>query len=222
MDSINNRTDFRQRFIEFTLAREALRFGRFETKAGRQSPYFFNAGSFNDGASLLELGQFYAQAIIESQLAFDMLFGPAYKGIPLAVATAIALARTGRNHSFAFNRKESKDHGEGGDLVGAPLKGRVLIIDDVITAGTAARESVDIIRRAGAIPAGMIIALDRMERGTSTPLSAVEEVQEKYRVPVVPIACLDDLLTFLDAHPNLDTHRRAIYEYRSRYGVVNK
>ena len=158
--------DFRQEFIEFALAQNVLRFGEFKTKAGRLSPYFFNAGLFNDGAALDRLSQFYAKAIMASGVEIDMLFGPAYKGIPLVAVSALALAQAGRNLPFAFNRKEAKDHGEGGNIIGAPLAGRVLIIDDVISAGTSVRESVDIIRAAGATPCGVVIALDRMERGT--------------------------------------------------------
>jgi orotate phosphoribosyltransferase len=166
-------TEFRQDFIRFALAQKVLCFGEFKTKAGRLSPYFFNAGLFNDGESLRALGQFYAKAITASGIDFDVLFGPAYKGIPLVSATAIALAESGRRVPFCFNRKEAKDHGEGGSIVGAPLSGRVLIIDDVISAGTSVRESVEIIRGAGALPCGVVIALDRMERGAGA-LSAVQ------------------------------------------------
>jgi orotate phosphoribosyltransferase len=209
---------FRQDFIAFALAQDVLRFGEFRTKAGRLSPYFFNAGLFNDGASLGRLAEFYARAIAESGVAFDMLFGPAYKGIPLAAATAVALARTGRNVPFAFNRKEAKDHGEGGTLIGAPLAGRVLIIDDVISAGTSVRESVELIRSAGATPAGVAIALDRMERGTGTR-SAVQEVEADYAMPVVSIASLADLLGYLEGRPGFSAHRDAVARYREQYGV---
>ncbi|MDR3222032.1 MAG: orotate phosphoribosyltransferase, partial [Candidatus Accumulibacter sp.] len=175
--------DFRQEFIDFALAQNVLRFGEFTTKAGRLSPYFFNAGLFNDGAALDRLSQFYAKAIVDSGIAVDMLYGPAYKGIPLVSATAVSLARAGRNLPFAFNRKEAKDHGEGGSTIGAPLAGSVLIVDDVITAGASVRESVEIIRAAGAAPRGVIVALDRMERGTGA-LSAVQEVEQDHGLQV--------------------------------------
>jgi orotate phosphoribosyltransferase len=210
--------DFRRAFIEFALEQEVLCFGEFTTKAGRQSPYFFNAGLFNDGHSLRQLGEFYALAILQSGIEFDMLFGPAYKGIPLASSVAIALAGQGRNVPFCFNRKEAKDHGEGGLTVGAPLQGRVLIIDDVISAGTSVRESVDTIRSAGAGLAGVCIALDRMERGTST-LSATQEVHKTYGIPVISIACLSDLIGFVTERPALAQHLPLIQTYRDRYGV---
>jgi orotate phosphoribosyltransferase len=182
------------------------------------SPYFFNAGLFDDGDSIGRLAEFYATAITRSGVGFDMLFGPAYKGIPLAATTAVALARAGRNVPFAFNRKEAKDHGEGGTLIGAPLKGRVLIIDDVISAGTSVRESVELIRAAGATPAAVAIALDRMERGTGTR-SAVQEVEADYGLPVVSIASLKDLLGYLDGRPDFSAHRAAVARYREQYGV---
>lgn len=210
--------DFSRDFIRFACERAALRFGEFKTKAGRLSPYFFNAGSFDDGASLARLCDFYARAILASGLGFDILFGPAYKGIPLVAGTAMALAQKGRNAPFCFNRKEAKDHGEGGLLVGAPLQGRVLIIDDVISAGTSVRESVDIIRAAGARPAGVVIALDRMERGT-TALSAVQEVEQSFAVPVISVACLDDLIGYLGASPELQQNLDAVRRYRAEYGV---
>jgi len=210
--------DFRQEFIEFAVACKVLRFGEFTTKAGRQSPYFFNAGLFNDGASLGRLAGFYAKAAQTGGVAFDMLFGPAYKGIPLVAAIAIALAADGKNYPFAFNRKEAKDHGEGGNIVGAPLAGRVLIVDDVISAGTSVRESVELIRAAGATPAGVLIALDRQERGQGE-LSAVQEVQRDYGIPVVAVAGLRDLMTYLGNHPEFDAHRAAVALYRERYGV---
>ncbi|MDR1709614.1 MAG: orotate phosphoribosyltransferase [Candidatus Accumulibacter sp.] len=211
--------DFHQEFIEFALAREGvLRFGEFKTKAGRLSPYFFNAGLFNDGASLDRLSQFYAKAILASGLAVDMLFGPAYKGIPLVAATALALARAGRNLPFAFNRKEAKDHGEGGDIVGAPLAGRVLIVDDVITAGTSVRESAAIIRAAGAAPVGLVIAFDRMERGSGA-LSAVQEAERDYGLTVISVAALTDLLAFLKPRPGFAENEAAIARYREEYGV---
>ena len=211
--------DFRQEFIEFALAQNVLRFGEFKTKAGRLSPYFFNAGLFNDGAALDRLSQFYAKAIQASGIAIDMLYGPAYKGIPLVSITALALARAGRNLPFAFNRKEAKDHGEGGNIIGTPLAGRVLIIDDVISAGTSVRESVEIIREAGATPAGVVIALDRMERGTGD-LSAVQEVQRDYGIPVVAVATLDDLMAFLRQRPDFSEYEAAVARYRQNYGAA--
>ena len=217
--------NLRQQFIAFSVDAGVLRFGEFITKAGRTSPYFFNAGLFNDGATLGRLADFYAQTLIDSGVEFDMLFGPAYKGITLASATAVALAAKGRNVPFAYNRKEAKDHGEGGTIVGAPLKGRVVIIDDVISAGTSVRESVDLIRAAGATPAAVLIALDRMERsgadGALSANSAVQEVGAAYNMPVVSIANLDDLLRFISAGGNaeLTKHRDAVAAYRQRYGV---
>ena len=211
--------NFRQEFIEFALARNVLRFGEFKTKAGRLSPYFFNAGLFNDGDTLDRLGQFYARTIMASGIPVDSLFGPAYKGIPLVAATTIALARQGRNLPLSFNRKEAKDHGEGGIMVGAPLAGRVLIVDDVISAGTSVRESVEIIRAAGATPCGVLIALDRMERG-SGDLSAVQEVERDYGIPVVAVANLDDLMDFLHEHQDFKAHEAAVAAYRQAYGVA--
>lgn len=210
--------DSRQQFIRFAVQEQVLRFGEFTTKAGRQSPYFFNAGLFNHGASLLALSRFYAEAITASGLEFDMLFGPAYKGITLAGGMAMALAEKGRDIPFAFNRKEAKDHGEGGTLIGAPLVGRVLIIDDVISAGTSVRESVQLIRAAGAEPAGVAIALDRMERGQGS-LSAVQEVARDFGIPVIAIATLNDLLTFLADAPDLAENRTRVAAYREQYGV---
>ena len=206
-------------FIAFACQLGVLRFGEFTTKAGRLSPYFFNAGLFNDGASLGRLAGFYALAIESSQIGFDVLFGPAYKGIPLVAATAVAMAAGGRNLPFAFNRKEAKDHGEGGTLIGAPLQGRVLIVDDVISAGTSIRESVDLIRRAGAEPAGVVIALDRQERG-SGHLSAVQEVEHSYGIPVIAVATLADLIDYLAGHPDLERNLEAVRRYREAYGVV--
>ena len=211
-------TDFRQEFLEFALAREVLRFGEFVTKAGRRSPYFFNAGLFSDGASLGRLGEFYAEALLASRIECDQLFGPAYKGITLAATTAIALAAKGHNLPFSFNRKEAKDHGEGGTLVGAALRGRVMIVDDVITAGTSVRESVAAIRAEGARPAGVLIALDRMERGQGET-SAVQDVRDAFGIPVISIATLDDVMTFINAHPALGEQRAAITAYRERYGT---
>ncbi|MBP9714493.1 MAG: orotate phosphoribosyltransferase [Sterolibacterium sp.] len=204
--------------MEFACQRGVLRFGEFKTKSGRLSPYFFNAGLFDDGDALAKLCTFYARTLLASKLEFDVLFGPAYKGIPLAAGTAMALAQQGRNTPFCFNRKEAKDHGEGGVLVGAPLKGRVLIIDDVITAGTSVRESVDIIKAAGAIPAGVVIALDRMECGNGD-LSAVQEVKVNYGIPVLAIANLTDLINYLRGHPELQAHLAAVKAYRTQYGV---
>lgn len=208
-------------FLNFALQQNVLKFGEFTTKANRQSPYFFNAGLFQDGASTLQLAKFYAQAILESKVAFDMLFGPAYKGIILAAATAMMLAEQGRNVPFAYNRKEAKDHGEGGTLVGAPLQGKVLIIDDVISAGTSVRESVQLIETAGAQVAGVIIALDRMEKGTGE-LSAVQEVQQQYGLPVVAIANLMDLFALLEQQQSQDLADfvAPMRAYRARYGVA--
>ena len=210
-----------QEFLKFALQQNVLKFGEFTTKAGRQSPYFFNAGLFNDGASTLQLARFYAQAIINSGIEFDMLFGPAYKGIILAAATAMMLAEKGINVPFAYNRKEAKDHGEGGTLVGAPLKGRVLIIDDVISAGTSVRESVRLIEQEGAEPAAVTIALDRMEKGVGA-LSAVQEVEQQYQLPVIAIANLLDLFALLEQNKSADWVRylEPLQAYRQRYGVA--
>ena len=221
----------RQQFIEFALHSGVLRFGEFTTKAGRKSPYFFNAGLFCRGALLGQLARFYAQTLLEARAAgrvqFDMLFGPAYKGITLAAATAIALAELGADVPFAFNRKEAKDHGEGGMLVGAPLTGRVVVVDDVITAGTSVRESVELIRQAGARPAGVLIAIDRMERAGNDEAmsahSAVQEVEKLYGMPVIAIANLNDLLAFIDSGSELAVqaapYREAMLAYRRRYGA---
>ncbi len=223
-DILNN---LRQQFIEFAVSAGVLKFGEFVTKAGRTSPYFFNAGLFNDGANLGKLADFYAQTLLDSGVEFDMLFGPAYKGITLASATAVALAAKGRNVPFAFNRKEAKDHGEGGTIVGAKLQGRVVIIDDVISAGTSVRESVELIRAAGATPCAVLIALDRMERaGKDDALSAhsaVQEVSQLYNMPVVSIGNLADLMEFISkagADPQLAQYKEAIAAYRQRYGVA--
>jgi orotate phosphoribosyltransferase len=210
--------NFRQEFIEFALARGVLCFGEFKTKAGRLSPYFFNAGLFNDGEALRKLGQFYAKAIVAADPAFDMLFGPAYKGIPLVSATAVALAEIGRNMPFCFNRKEAKDHGEGGMTVGAPLAGRVLIVDDVVSAGTSVRESVQIIRAAGAAPCGVVIALDRMERGSGSQ-SAAQEVRSQFGIPLISIATLEDLTVYLGACADMARQLQAVERYRKQYGV---
>jgi orotate phosphoribosyltransferase len=211
-------TDFRRDFIQFAVDSQVLCFGDFITKAGRASPYFFNAGLFSDGTSVGELARFYAQAALASGVQFDVLFGPAYKGIVLASATAVALANAGHNVPFVFNRKEAKDHGEGGVLVGAPLKGRVMIIDDVISAGTSVRESVKIIRDAGAEPAGVLIALDRMERGQGA-LSAVQEVEQSVGIPVIPIASLQDLLAFLAEQEGMTDNLARVQNYRNQYGI---
>jgi orotate phosphoribosyltransferase len=211
--------DYQRDFIEFALRVGVLRFGEFTLKSGRQSPYFFNAGLFNSGGALARLGRFYAQAIVDSGISFDVLFGPAYKGIPLAAVTAAALYdHHGRDVAYAFNRKEAKDHGEGGVIVGHPLEGRVLIIDDVITAGTAIRESVDLIRALGAEPAGVVIALDREERGR-TELSAVQEVRTQFGVPVAAIVRLRELVAYLAGQADAVAQLGAIEAYRARYGV---
>jgi orotate phosphoribosyltransferase len=212
-------SDFRQEFLAFALAKKVLCFGEFKTKAGRLSPYFFNAGLFNDGDSLRRLGEFYAKAITAAGIAFDMLFGPAYKGIPLVAATAAALAAEGRNVPFCFNRKEEKDHGEGGVTVGAPLGGQVLIVDDVISAGTSVAESVRIITAAGARACAVVIALDRMERGKGTE-SAVQEVRREFDIAVISIANLDDLMKFLGRDPAMAQQLLAVERYRRQYGVT--
>jgi len=212
--------NFRQDFIRFAVQKKVLCFGEFQTKAGRLSPYFFNAGLFNDGVALRNLSQFYAQAILASGLPFDMLFGPAYKGIPLVAGAAIALAEQGRNVPYCYNRKEAKDHGEGGTTVGAKLQGRVLIIDDVISAGTSVRESIELIRASGAESCGVVIALDRMERGQGE-LSAAQEVQRNYGIPVISIATLNDLLGYLQGEAGMRRSLSAIQSYRDRYGVKN-
>ena len=216
-----------QDFVAFAVDCGVLRFGSFTTKAGRQSPYFFNAGLFNDGAMLGRLAQFYAQRILDSGIRFDMLFGPAYKGIPLVAAVAVELARLGRNLPFAYNRKEAKDHGEGGSLVGAPLQGRVLIVDDVMSAGTAVRESIALIQAAGATPSAVAVALDRQEmateNGQDVPYSAVQYVRRELGMDVCAIASLDDLLGYLQqpqhASAELQASHAQVLAYRERYGV---
>jgi orotate phosphoribosyltransferase len=214
-----------QDFVQFSVESGVLRFGSFKTKAGRMSPYFFNAGLFDDGAKLGRLAQFYAQRILASGIEFDMIFGPAYKGIPLAAAVAIELARLGRNVPYAYNRKEAKDHGEGGTLVGAPVQGRVLIVDDVMSAGTAARESIAIIRAAGATPHAVAIALDRQEKATENGQdvdhSAVQYVRHQLGMQVCAIARLADLLQYLSARPGgeIADHHARVLAYRQRYGV---
>ena len=212
-------TRFRQDFLSFALARDVLRFGQFVTKAGRKTPYFFNAGLFNDGESLRRLGGFYAEAYLASGVVCDQLFGPAYKGITLAAATAIALAEKGHNLPYSFNRKEAKDHGEGGVIVGAALKGRVIIVDDVITDGGAKREAIELIRGHGASPAGILIAFDRMERGRGER-SAVQELTREFGLPVIAIATLDDLLAFLAARPDLEARAAEVAAYREQYGAA--
>jgi orotate phosphoribosyltransferase len=212
-------TDFRQQFLAFALARGVLRFGEFVTKAGRRTPYFFNAGLFDDGDALRRLGQFYAEALLASRVPCDQLFGPAYKGITLAAATAIALAEKGHNLPFSYNRKEAKDHGEGGTIVGAKLAGRVMIVDDVITDGGAKREAIDLIRAEGATPAGVLIAFDRMEKGRGE-LSAVQELARDYGLPVIAIATLDDLIRFIAAEPKLSPRLVEVEAYRAAYGAA--
>ena len=219
-----------QEFVQFSLDCGVLKFGEFKTKAGRMSPYFFNAGLFDDGAKLGKLAGFYAQCIVNSGIEFDMIFGPAYKGIPLGAAVSIELARLGKNVPFAYNRKEAKDHGEGGSLVGAPLKGRVLIVDDVMSAGTAARESIALIKAAGATPHAVAIALDRQEMATEkqadgstkdVPYSAVQYVREQLGMSVCTIAKLEDLLAYLGKQPGnaMGEHLARTQAYRERYGV---
>ncbi|MCO5104757.1 MAG: orotate phosphoribosyltransferase [Burkholderiaceae bacterium] len=214
-----------QEFVRFAVQAGVLGFGQFKTKAGRMSPYFFNAGLFHDGAALGRLAQFYAKALLDSGIGFDMVFGPAYKGIPLAATLAVELARQGRNVAFAYNRKEAKDHGEGGTLVGAPLAGRVLIVDDVMSAGTAARESIALIRQAGATPHAMLIALDRQEKATEdgqdVDYSAVQYVRRTLGLEVCAIATLADLLLYLSQTRGADMarHRENVLAYRQRYGV---
>ncbi|XHS79645.1 orotate phosphoribosyltransferase [Burkholderiaceae bacterium UC74_6] len=214
-----------QDFVAFAVEAGVLRFGEFKTKAGRMSPYFFNAGLFDDGLKLGRLAEFYARTLIASGLQFDMIFGPAYKGITLAAAVSVELARQGHNKPYAYNRKEAKDHGEGGTLVGAPVKGRVLIIDDVISAGTSVRESIAMIQAAGATPCGVAIALDRQEKaaenGVDQPWSAVQYVSQQLQLPVVAIAGLADLLQYLrsTSNPAVTAHASAVQAYRDRYGV---
>jgi orotate phosphoribosyltransferase len=211
--------DYKREFLRFALSTGVLKFGEFTLKSGRQSPYFFNAGLFNSGRSLAQLGRFYARAIAAAGVTFDLLYGPAYKGIPLAAATCIALAdHHDRDVPYAFNRKETKDHGEGGNIVGSPLEGRVLIVDDVITAGTSIRESVDIIEGRNAQPAGVLIALDRQERGQDER-SAVDEVRERLGIPVFSIVTLADLVEYLEENPITGDSLREVRAYRARYGT---
>ena len=224
-------TALAQSFVQFSLDCGVLKFGSFKTKAGRMSPYFFNAGLFDDGAKLGHLAACYAQRLVDSGMAFDMIFGPAYKGIPLGAAVAVELARLGKNVPFAYNRKEAKDHGEGGSLVGAPLKGRVLIVDDVMSAGTAVRESIALIQAAGATPHAVVIALDRQEMATEVqadgrvqdvPYSAVQYVREQLGLQVCAIATLDDLVGYLQGQTTtgMAEHLAQVRAYRERYGVV--
>jgi orotate phosphoribosyltransferase len=209
---------YQQEFLEFAIAQNVLRFGDFTLKSGRQSPYFFNLGLFNNGESMAKVGHFYAEAIHKSGIEFDVLFGPAYKGIPLVIATAIALAEHyHRQVPYCFNRKEIKDHGEGGTMVGAPLTGKVLLVDDVISAGTAIREVMPMIQAAGAEPCGIVIALNRQERG-QTALSAISEIEQTYHIPVTSIVNLDDLINYLSRQPDEQGTLKAILAYRKKYG----
>lgn len=210
---------YQRQFIEFALSKQVLKFGEFTLKSGRTSPYFFNAGLFNTGRDLALLGRFYAAALMDAALEFDVLFGPAYKGIPIATTTAVALAEHhDRDLPYCFNRKEAKDHGEGGSLVGSPLVGRIMLVDDVITAGTAIRESMDIISAQGASLAGVLIALDRQERGRGE-LSAIQEVERDYACKVISIITLKDLIAYLQEKPEMAEHLAAVQTYRDSYGV---
>lgn len=211
--------DYQKAFIDFALSQDVLRFGEFTLKSGRTSPYFFNAGLFNTGQALAKLGQNYAQAIVDSGIEFDVLFGPAYKGIPLAAATAVALSEHhGLNVPYSFNRKEAKAHGEGGNIVGAPLQGKILIIDDVITAGTAIREAMDIISAAGAQAAGVIIALDRQEKGQGET-SAIQEVEAEYKIPVASIIKLENLISYIEQDEKFADYLDSVKKYREQYGI---
>lgn len=211
---------YQRQFIEFALSKQVLKFGEFTLKSGRVSPYFFNAGLFNTGRDLALLGRFYAEALVDASITFDVLFGPAYKGIPIATTTAVALAE---HHDtdvpYCFNRKEAKDHGEGGNLVGSALQGRIMLVDDVITAGTAIRESMGIIAANGAALAGVLIALDRQERGTGA-ISAIQEVERDYQCQVISIIALQDLISFLAEKPEMAVHLDAVKAYRDRYGIT--
>jgi orotate phosphoribosyltransferase len=211
--------ELRQSFIEFAISQDALLFGNFKTKAGRMTPYFFNSGRISDGKSLRELASFYAKTIVAAGIEFDMLFGSAYKGIPLATALALAFADQGRAVPFCFNRKEAKDHGEGGEIVGAAPAGRVLIVDDVISAGTSVRQSVRLIRSHGASVCALVVALDRMERGIGQ-LSATEQVKAEFGIPVVSVLTLRDLIAFLEARHEYSSHLDAIRRYREQYGAL--
>ncbi len=205
-------------FIKFALEKKVLQFGEFKTKAGRLSPYFFNLGNFNDGDSLKKLGEFYAQTIINSQIRFDMIFGPAYKGIPLASSIAIALSQKNKNIPFSFNRKEKKNHGEGGEIIGSPIQGNVLIIDDVISAGTSINQSVALIKKLGGVPCGVVVAIDRQEKGEST-LSAIQEVEKNHDIPVISLINLNEIKNFLMSHEILSENLSALEDYQKRYGV---
>ena len=210
---------YQREFIEFALEKQVLKFGEFTLKSGRKSPYFFNAGLFNSGRDLAKLGRYYAAALVDSGIDYDVLFGPAYKGIPIASATAVQLAELhDLDMPWCFNRKEAKDHGEGGNLVGSPLKGRIMLVDDVITAGTAIRESMDLIQANGAELAGVLIALDRQEKGKGE-LSAIQEVQRDYNAPVIAIITLGDLISYLETQSEMATHLEKVKEYRASYGV---
>jgi len=205
-------------FIKFALEKKVLQFGEFKTKAGRLSPYFFNLGNFNDGDSLKKLGEFYAQTIINSQIRFNMIFGPAYKGIPLASSIAIALSQKNKNIPFSFNRKEKKNHGEGGEIIGSPIQGNVLIIDDVISAGTSINHSVALIKELGGVPCGVVVAIDRQEKGEST-LSAIQEVEKNHGIPVISLMNLNEIKNFLMSHEILSENLSALEDYQKRYGV---
>lgn len=210
---------YQREFIEFALEKQVLKFGEFTLKSGRKSPYFFNAGLFNSGRDLAKLGRYYAAALVDSGIFYNVLFGPAYKGIPIASATAVQLAELhDQDVPWCFNRKEAKDHGEGGNLVGSPLKGRIMLVDDVITAGTAIRESMDLIHANGAELAGVLIALDRQEKGKGE-LSAIQEVQRDYNAPVIAIITLGDLISYLETQPEMAVHLEKVKEYRASYGV---
>ncbi|WP_251358186.1 orotate phosphoribosyltransferase [Kangiella sp. TOML190] len=211
--------DYQRQFIDLALSKKVLKFGEFTLKSGRLSPYFFNTGLFDDGNDLAKLGQFYAQTLVENKVEFDLLFGPAYKGIPLVSSTAIALADKHQlNKPYSFNRKEKKDHGEGGNIVGSPLKGDVLIVDDVISAGTAIREAIDIISANGAKPKAVLIALDRQEKGQGE-LSAVQEVEQDYGLPVYSIVTLTDLISYLEQNDQFSQFYDKVVAYRKTYGV---
>lgn len=210
---------YQREFIEFALNKQVLKFGEFTLKSGRISPYFFNAGLFNTGLDLAKLGRFYAAALMDCGVEFDLLFGPAYKGIPIATTTAVALAEHhNRDVPYCFNRKEAKDHGEGGSLVGSPLQGRVMLVDDVITAGTAIRESMEIINAQGATLAGVMISLDRQERGRGE-ISAIQEVERDYHSKVIAIVTLNDVISYLEEKPEMANHLAAVRHYREQYGV---
>jgi orotate phosphoribosyltransferase len=206
-------------FIEFSLEKKVLQFGDFLTKAGRNSPYFFNLGAFNDGESLKRLGEFYANKILDTKIEFDMIFGPAYKGIPLVSASSIALSNKSKNIPYSFNRKEAKDHGEGGEIIGSPIKGNVLVIDDVISAGTSINESYNLIHNHGAKIAGVIVAIDRQEKGGNT-LSATQEIANKYSIPVISIINLEDIVKYLETANGFTNELKLIKKYRNTYGII--